>query len=76
MFASSNHAIGMYPVEEKLGLDCAFRPDGFYGLSKMWGEAHGADVLGQARHRGHQRADRQHPAAADRVPPPEHLARP
>lgn len=39
VFASSNHAIGMYPVEEKLGLDCAFRPDGFYGLSKVWGEA-------------------------------------
>jgi uronate dehydrogenase len=39
VFASSNHAIGMYPVEEKLGLDCTFRPDGFYGLSKVWGEA-------------------------------------
>ena len=38
VFASSNHTIGMYPVEERLGLDCAFRPDGFYGLSKMWGE--------------------------------------
>jgi uronate dehydrogenase len=38
VFASSNHAIGMYPVEEKLSVDCAFRPDGFYGLSKMWGE--------------------------------------
>lgn len=39
VFASSNHAIGMYPVEEKLALDCDFRPDGFYGLSKAWGEA-------------------------------------
>ena len=29
----------MYPVDEKLELDCAFRPDGFYGLSKVWGEA-------------------------------------
>jgi uronate dehydrogenase len=38
IFASSNHAIGMYPIEEKLTLDCAFRPDCFYGLSKMWGE--------------------------------------
>ncbi len=38
-FASSNHAIGMHPVTEKLRLDCAFRPDGFYGLSKVWGEA-------------------------------------
>ena len=38
VFASSNHAIGMHGVEERLGLDCAFRPDGFYGLSKMWGE--------------------------------------
>lgn len=39
IFASSNHAIGMYPVEDKLDLDCAFRPDGFYGLSKAWGES-------------------------------------
>ncbi|WP_028224231.1 NAD-dependent epimerase/dehydratase family protein [Paraburkholderia ferrariae] len=39
LFASSNHAIGMYPVEEKLTLDCALRPDGFYGLSKAWGES-------------------------------------
>jgi uronate dehydrogenase len=39
IFASSNHAIGMYPIEEKLDLDCEFRPDGFYGLSKAWGES-------------------------------------
>ena len=39
VFASSNHAIGMYPVTEHLELDCALRPDGFYGLSKVWGEA-------------------------------------
>jgi uronate dehydrogenase len=39
VFASSNHAIGMYPVGEKLALDCALRPDGLYGLSKVWGEA-------------------------------------
>jgi uronate dehydrogenase len=38
VFASSNHAIGMHAVGTKLGLDCDFRPDGFYGLSKMWGE--------------------------------------
>jgi uronate dehydrogenase len=38
VFASSNHAIGMHPVEEQLSTDCDFRPDGFYGLSKMWGE--------------------------------------
>ncbi|WP_250482340.1 NAD(P)-dependent oxidoreductase [Caballeronia sp. GACF5] len=39
VFASSNHAIGMYPVTERLTLDCPLRPDGFYGLSKVWGEA-------------------------------------
>lgn len=38
IFASSNHAIGMYPVTQTLSTDCEFRPDGFYGLSKMWGE--------------------------------------
>lgn len=39
VFASSNHAIGMYPVTQRLDLDCELRPDGFYGLSKVWGEA-------------------------------------
>src|SRR4051812_8978657 len=39
LFASSNHAIGMHGVDEKLCLDCDVRPDGFYGLSKVWGEA-------------------------------------
>jgi uronate dehydrogenase len=29
----------MYSVKEKLKLDAPFRPDGFYGLSKVWGEA-------------------------------------
>jgi len=38
IFDSSNHAIGMYPVKARLSTDCEFRPDGFYGLSKMWGE--------------------------------------
>ena len=38
VFASSNHSIGMHQVTEKLALECDFRPDGFYGLSKMWGE--------------------------------------
>lgn len=39
VFASSNHAVGMHRVEDKLDLDCDLRPDGFYGLSKVWGEA-------------------------------------
>jgi uronate dehydrogenase len=38
VFASSNHAFGMYPVTEKLTLGNEFRPDGLYGLSKVWGE--------------------------------------
>lgn len=38
VLASSNHAIGMHSVETRLSLGCEFRPDGFYGLSKMWGE--------------------------------------
>ena len=41
VFASSNHAFGMYPTTEKLAIDAAFRPDGLYGLSKVWGEAMG-----------------------------------
>lgn len=39
VFASSNHAFGMYSVDDKLDSDCDYRPDGFYGLSKAWGEA-------------------------------------
>jgi len=39
VFASSNHAFGMYSVDDRLRLDAAVRPDGFYGLSKVWGEA-------------------------------------
>jgi uronate dehydrogenase len=39
VFASSNHAVGMHSVDSKLDLDCDLRPDGFYGLSKVWGEA-------------------------------------
>ena len=39
VFASSNHAFGMHSVNDKLKLDAPFRPDGFYGLSKVWGEA-------------------------------------
>jgi uronate dehydrogenase len=39
VFASSNHAFGMHSVDDKLALDAPFRPDGLYGLSKVWGEA-------------------------------------
>ena len=39
IFASSNHAFGMHSVSTKLKLDAPFRPDGWYGLSKVWGEA-------------------------------------
>ena len=39
VFASSNHAFGMHPVTDRLPIDAPFRPDGFYGLSKVWGEA-------------------------------------
>ena len=38
VFASSNHAVGMHSVDSKLGVDCDLRPDGWYGLSKVWGE--------------------------------------
>lgn len=45
VFASSNHSIGFHERprgnEAKLDLDCAFRPDGYYGLSKAYGELMG-----------------------------------
>lgn len=39
VFASSNHAFGMHSVNSKLDIEAPFRVDGFYGLSKAWGEA-------------------------------------
>jgi uronate dehydrogenase len=38
IFASSNHTIGFHERSEKLDVDCEMRPDGFYGLSKAYGE--------------------------------------
>jgi uronate dehydrogenase len=38
VYASSHHAVGMYPVTERIGLDVPLRPDSLYGLSKCFGE--------------------------------------
>lgn len=38
IFASSNHVIGFHKRGEILETDCARKPDGFYGLSKSYGE--------------------------------------
>jgi uronate dehydrogenase len=38
VFASSNHVIGFYKQTEKLDARSARRPDGYYGLSKSFGE--------------------------------------
>src|SRR5262245_63522523 len=42
VFASSNHAVGFYPRERKIGVDVTVRPDSRYGISKAFGEALGA----------------------------------
>src|SRR3954468_16874813 len=42
VFASSNHAVGFYPREKKIGVDVTVRPDSRYGVSKAFGEAIGA----------------------------------
>lgn len=39
VFASSNHAIGMYPRHRRIGTNQPPRPDSRYGLSKAFGEA-------------------------------------
>ena len=39
LFASSNHAIGFYRQTEKLDAASPPRPDGLYGVSKVFGEA-------------------------------------
>jgi uronate dehydrogenase len=41
LFASSNHSIGFHERSEPLDDDCQFMPDGFYGLSKAYGELMG-----------------------------------
>jgi nucleoside-diphosphate-sugar epimerase len=59
VFASSNHAVGMYMRDDdrfadpdhpaEVGTDAQVRPDGLYGASKAWGEALGrmyADLHG------------------------------
>ena len=38
VFASSNHVVGFHKQGEMLDADCARRPDGYYGLSKAYGE--------------------------------------
>ncbi|TRD22101.1 NAD(P)-dependent oxidoreductase [Palleronia caenipelagi] len=39
VFASSNHAIGFHPQTERLDAKSSTRPDGYYGVSKVFGEA-------------------------------------
>lgn len=39
IFASSNHAIGYYQQTERLDANSPTKPDGLYGLSKVFGEA-------------------------------------
>ena len=41
IYASSNHAVGYYRVSRKTGVDVLPRPDGRYGVSKVFGEALG-----------------------------------
>jgi uronate dehydrogenase len=42
VFASSNHAVGFYPRQRRIGTEVAVRPDSRYGVSKAFGEAVGA----------------------------------
>jgi len=42
VFASSNHAIGFYPRTRRVTVDNVVRPDGYYGVSKAFGESMGA----------------------------------
>jgi uronate dehydrogenase len=39
VFASSNHVVGFYPRQRRIGADAAVRPDSRYGVSKAFGEA-------------------------------------
>ena len=39
MFASSNHVVGFYPRQRRIGVNDPVRPDSRYGASKAFGEA-------------------------------------
>jgi uronate dehydrogenase len=39
VFASSNHAVGFYPRQRRIGVTAPVRPDSRYGVSKAFGEA-------------------------------------
>jgi len=41
VYASSNHAVGFTPRSDLVGVDLPPRPDTYYGLSKVFGEALG-----------------------------------
>lgn len=41
IFASSNHAVGFHARSESLPAETGFLPDGYYGLSKAYGELMG-----------------------------------
>ena len=41
LFASSNHTIGFHQRSTTIDPDSPFRPDGYYGASKVWGEMMG-----------------------------------
>lgn len=38
VYASSIHAVGLYPKQERIGVDAPHRPDSFYGLAKCFAE--------------------------------------
>jgi uronate dehydrogenase len=42
VFASSNHAVGFYPRQRRIGVNAPVRPDSRYGVSKAFGEALGS----------------------------------
>lgn len=42
VFASSNHAVGFYPRDKRIGVNMPVHPDSRYGVSKAFGEAIGA----------------------------------
>ena len=76
VFASSNHASGMYPVGEPLDGEQRPRPDGLYGASKVFGEGLGSMYCRPLRVVGGVPADRLVPAAPARAPRALDLAQP
>ena len=76
IFASSNHAIGYHKQTERLDAKSVTRPDGLYGVSKVFGEAIASMYHDKFGDRDGQRAHRLLLCGAQEPPDAVHMDEP